>query len=78
MKLITRGEPRIEVLPALQHPGPARGAALPAAAVAAPGPKRPELRFSRRISRVQRYPVEQRLATLPGPSRLGQHLDITV
>jgi len=66
VELITDGEPRIEVLPALQLGRPARSQ------------PRPEPRFTHRLSRARRYPVEQNLATLPGPARLGRHLDIQV
>lgn len=59
-----------EVLPALQR----RRDPAPATAAAAAD----RLRFDARTTRSRRFPVEQSLARLPEPARLGRFLDIEV
>ncbi len=39
---------------------------------------RPHIRFDRRVSRVQRFPVEDQLARLPKKTNVGIFLDIRV
>lgn len=62
--------PRAEVLPALQGRAvePARKAAR----------TRARLTFDQRASRSSRFPLEQSLARIPEPPRLGRYLDIEV
>lgn len=61
---------RTEVLPALH------GRAVPP--VKKPPGVEVRLTFDQRTTRSQRFPLEQSLARIPEPSRLGRHLDIEV
>ena len=63
-------QPRAEVLPALY------GRPVPPVQNAARTGAR--LTFEQRATRTTRFPVEQSLARIPEPSRIGRYLDIEV
>lgn len=63
-------QPRAEILPALQG--------RPVLPVVRTGRTEVRLTFDHRTTRSSRFPLEQSLARIPEPSRLGRYLDIEV